>query len=78
MKYKIVIPYITQSSNKNAYQQNKSIIVTCSSILIFIVLIGNTAQYEGHSVFLSIRFLSKKYNTDLRRMYYISSNKSSG
>ena len=34
------------------------------------------ALYEGHSVFLSLRCQSKKYNTDLHRMFYISSNKS--
>ena len=36
--------------------------------------IGINYIYEWHSVFLSLCFYSKKYHTDLRRMYYISSN----
>ena len=35
-----------------------------------------TYMYEGHSVFLSLRCQSKKYKTDLRRMCYMSPNKS--
>ena len=33
-------------------------------------------SYEGYSVFLSLHCQSKTYNTDLRRMYYISPNTS--
>ena len=37
-----------------------------------------TCLYEAHSVVLSLRCEIKKYNTDIRRMYHISSNKSPG